>query len=338
MGRLIIPGDRKLIPSLADKINEEEVVKKSSSQIEFFNLSNPFDDEKYLENGEIDNGVWKFKLKDSVLDTSTHLADENIDLCWQFVSSSVIDVLVASKIGEAMLIDLPCKIREVYKIIKHSFPPGIEGYKAEQYAVDFQEEIICNKLKIVSSYFHDSIRTDSRLPFFQLFRIYCSLEGDKEEPIWREILSRSLVNAHKGDWGNGILYLAMSLESFFDMEFSKVLSENNLISKKCIEYTLLKTDIKTKVHALLGKKLDEKTVNKRYEELNRMIFNIRNKIAHGVVVSTEISKKQYSDAIRSAFSIIWDSAPCKRRYLIPVSSLQSVEELVDEDLKVSCQK
>lgn len=297
------------------------------------------DIEGVIEKGVVDNGICKFSIKDGVLGLFHTLYIGSSDYIRAFSSDKFIDIAAAIRIGEKLPIVFESEFKKVLGISKSMFPVkeySKSYYGKLRYYVD--ESYINNSgFHVISSYeepFDDTNKTNKRL--FMGFRVYGM--STNNSPVWRNTLSIAMQYFQNAEWHLSLLHTAIATESFLDITFGDLLGD---IDDGLKEHIIRVSEKKVKLHTINEKYLNEhfskSNVNKTYNELNELIFKIRNKVAHGKVHYSEVTKDEAFQAILKSIDFIWDYGIDSRKNLVTFYPMNSVEFMIDDEFVEACE-
>lgn len=327
---ICIPGNAKLLPPY-DRYQPQP----SSENFRSYGYSDPISDTDLQNNEKIKLNSHEFDLIDSMPTLAEELVNPDSHACYEFASPNQMLVLAAVKIGETLDVKLQVQFDKVNHMQKYSIPPGIPDSGYGQYPVHICSELTDKKdLRIVSSFEENTTHTTSRLPFFYVFRIYGQIAPNSIPP-WRQLLSDSVIYAHKNDWGMGLLFLAIAFEEFLNSSLILRL-ENSGFDEAYINESLNKLNIYGKFHSVYSKVDNKKQVNRYYDTINKLLFQKRNKIAHAKSSTSTFERDEYLSALKECLTFIYQFSPNSRNLLFPVHYSEDMNDLIDEQLINDC--
>jgi len=131
------------------------------------------------------------------------------------------------------------------------------------------------------------------------------------------------------------MHVAFALESFIDVSLLAMLRKSKL-GDSYQDHLLRVGEKREEFHALLHQTKPSKEINRYYDKVNKHIFRIRNKIAHGYMRRESVNSDQFVKAVKIAVEFIWDYNHNSRRYLIPVMHLLDPSKLIDQQIIKNC--
>jgi len=300
----------------------------------------PLPPEKLIDGATLCNGVYEYTVRDAVLGVFEQPFFADLSLCLAFSNPPQIDVLAALRIGQTMDVLFNSKLDQAAHVTKFHFPSGVPscGYGNYPFHVEIAG-LNPNGFRIVSSFEPQGPSTDSRLPFFMGFRVFGRLEAQPQLPVWRDLLGQAVMEALLHRWDHALLFAAFAVEAHIDSSLGKTLISTGL-GEEYRDHVLKVCDRSHELRALaqLNSKHSRQAANKRYDALNKKVFTLRNRLAHGAIRSTSVTETMASEAIREVVHFIWDWDQSSRHLLLIEMAINDIASLIDESIQTACQK
>lgn len=339
---IVIPPNATMKSDVRQRLESQNFPIQAATEpphrFSFHYLNFPLDPNLLEDEAVIDNGIYEFSVKDSVLAVFKQNFYEANEFCWAFSTPTQTDVVAALSIGETIDIALDPELKFANHIIKYHFPSGVPDSGYGEYAFHVQiDGLSGDGFRIVSAYEPDSNKTNSRLPFFMGFRVFGVAKDDCDFPVWRDSLGRAVREALYQRWEYALLFSAFALESFIDNQLSERLIGARM-GEKYTEHVLRIGERKYELYALneLTRSLSDRDVNKQCETINKKVFTPRNRLAHGLTRSEVITEEIAADAIRTVVKFVWDNDKTQRHLLLSVMPTHNIASLIDNDLLNAC--
>lgn len=289
----------------------------------------------------VSDGIFEFLFKEGVLGLFQLTIEGHNEHAWNFVSTQVIDVLVAVKIGEVSYISFKEPFKKIYNVQKYRFPSGVQESGYGRYRFHVSEDLVSGKgFKVMSSFETGEVGTKSRLPFFFGFRCFGQQAETPNEPVWKIFLLDAVKYSQQSQWHISVLHSAFALESFLDSLLNHHLQSCG-IHDAYIEHVLRVGDRKEELHAInqmiLSDKYTKSKVESIYKNLNKKVFTIRNGLAHGRSELGSITRDVAHKALLCVTETIWDFSASERKHLLATTGPIQFEQMIDQELIQSCQ-
>jgi hypothetical protein len=341
---LVIPASAVLVNSQVRVYLESNGLPTNSptcppNSFAFDYVDAPLEAEKLLDGATLSDGIYEYLVRDAVLAVFEQPFYADLSLCLAFSNPPQIDILAALRIGQTLDVSFDTKLDQAAYVTKSHFPSEVAncGYGNYPFHVEITG-LNTMGFRIVSSFEPQGPTTDSRLPFFMGFRVFGRLATQPQLPIWRDLLGQAVMEALLHRWDHALLFAAFAVEALIDSLLGVNLMRIGF-GEEYRDHILKVGDRAHELRALahLHSKHSRKVANKRYETLNQKVFTPRNRLAHGGLRAASVTQMMATEAIREVVQFIWDWDESSRHLLLIEMAVHNVANLIDEQLKTSCQ-
>lgn len=338
-GCLVVPDSAQPCPTLPDKVSKFVSNSPPPTNVphsfRFHYIDHPFEKDVFENNFKLSDGIYEFSFKEALLGVYDLQSFQNNEFCWSFATTDQTVVLAALKVGEKFDVKLKKPFKKILKILKINFHLGHPYCRFGQSPIHVSiEQTHTDWFRIISAYEPGQKKGNSSNRFVSAFRIF-GFRRKSRLPVWRKFLSDATLYAQTKDWGTALIHVAFALESFIDTRLLHKLKRSDL-GDKYQDHLLRIGEKRAEFHSLMHKERSEKDINRLSDKINKTVFSLRNKIAHGYQTRESISSDQYVSAIKTTVEFMWDLDKNSRPHLLPIMYFKEPDDLIDQNFTKNC--